>query len=104
LMLNGTSTTGYSIGLGDTCTATNLFFDVATFDATSLHTNPAQTALNVVAATFARTTSNDVHIRITGTITVNASGTLTVKAAQNTVSVTAMIVRRGSTFIVLDTP
>jgi len=104
LMLNGTSTTGYSIGLGDTCTATNLFFDVATFDATSLRTNPAQTALNVVAATFARTTSNDVHIRITGTITVNASGTLTVKAAQNTVSVTAMIVRRGSTFIVLDTP
>jgi hypothetical protein len=96
---------GLQLAMAGTATATNIIYDGYIIDsgANGIKGNAQATALGGVVAS-ATTTGTAGHARISGTITVNAAGTLLVQAAQNTSSGTATTIKRGSYMIVHDMP
>jgi hypothetical protein len=94
---------GIKCAMGGTATATNIIYDGWIVDAAAagIKGNAQATALAGVVAN-AVTTGTAGHVTISGTIEVNAGGTLTVQAAQNTANATATVVKRGSRLIVHD--
>lgn len=88
---------GIKVAIGGTATATSIVYDATIMDGGTLN-QPARatalaTAMGVTAVTAAL-------IRIDGTITVNAGGTLTVQAAQNASNGSATTVLAGASLIV----
>jgi hypothetical protein len=94
---------GIKCAMGGTATATNIIYDGWIVDAAAagIKGNAQATALAGVVAS-AVTTGTAGHVTIRGSIEVNAAGTLTVQAAQNTANATATVVKRGSRLIVHD--
>jgi hypothetical protein len=86
---------GVKIAIAGTATATAITYDAAFTSAAAVALAARQTALGgsgvgVTAVTVA-------NVRITGTITVNAAGTLIVQGAQNASNAAATTFLRGST-------
>ncbi len=95
---------GVKAAIAGTATATAIIYEAETASAgitgavgTSRATALGTAVGDVTAVTVAK-------IMITGTITVNAAGTLTVQFAQNASNGTASSVLVGSSFIVIDNP
>jgi hypothetical protein len=85
------------MAMGGTSTATNIIYDGYIIDsaANGIKGSAQATALGGVVANAA-TTGTAGHAKISGTITVNAAGTLTVRAAQFASNGTATTIKRGS--------
>lgn len=101
LFYTADATGGTKFSIDGTATATDIRYQIAinTDGGTAFAANPStQTALNGSSGQAGATTGKVV---ISGTITVNAAGTLTVKFAQNA-SNGSSSVKRGSTFIVTE--
>lgn len=96
---------GVQAAIAGTATATNIIYNGYIVDsgANGIKGNTQATALATAVAS-ATTTGTTGIIRIMGTITVNAAGTLTVQFAQNTSNGTASVAKRGSFFMVYDMP
>ena len=96
---------GIQAAIAGTATATNIIYDGWVVDsaANGVKGNTQATALATAVAS-STTTGTAGFVEISGTITVNAAGTLLVQAAQNTSNGTATTIKRGSTFIVQDMP
>jgi hypothetical protein len=93
---------GVKFAIGGNATATAIIYEALVHNAGVLVAQTRATALGtevgaVTAVTVAKCT-------ITGTITVNAAGTLTVQMAQNVGNATGSVALRGSSFIVHDMP
>ena len=103
-ILHTTSTTngGVKFAIAGTATATAIVTEALLYDQANL-TEPVQTRAAALGTALVGTTAVTVaYARITGTITVNAGGTLTVQFAQNASHIDTSTVLRGSTFIVQD--
>lgn len=96
---------GLQLAISGTATATNIIYDGYIIDsaANGIKGNAQATALGTAVAS-STTTGTAGHAKVSGTITVNAAGTLLVQAAQNTSNGTATTIKRGSYFIVQDMP
>jgi hypothetical protein len=96
---------GVKAAISGTATATNIVYSGYIIDsgANGIKGNTQATALATAVANAATTGTTGV-IRISGTITVNAAGTLTVQFAQNVNNGTQSVVKRGATLIVHDLP
>jgi len=90
---------GVKAAIAGTATATAIVYEGITTDA-GLSTQGRSAAL--AGAVGAVTAVTAGYITITGTITVNAAGTLTVQFAQNASNGTASSVLVGSTFVVTE--
>ncbi len=87
---------GIKFAIAGNATATAIIYEALVHNAAVLS---AQTRATALATTVGAVTAVTVaYARITGTITVNTSGTLTVQFAQNVSSLTASSVLVGSTF------
>jgi len=86
---------GVKAAISGTATATSIVYEGITTDAGASTQSRATTLGNAIGAVTAVTAA---RITITGTIVVNAAGTLTVQFAQNTSNGTASSVLVGSTF------
>ncbi len=89
---------GVKVAMAGTATATNIIYEGMTTDA-GLTTQSRATAL--ATAVGAVTTVTAAYIKVTGTITVNAAGTLTVQFAENAATATSSVLV-GSTFQVIE--
>lgn len=87
---------GVQADISGTCTATAIIYEGLTTNAGTT-TQGRGTALSTSVGGITAVTA--AYIRITGLITVNAAGTLTVRFAQNTSNVAASSVLVGSTFV-----
>lgn len=87
---------GVKAAIAGTATATAIVYEGITTDA-GLSTQTRATALATAVGAVTAVTAG--YIRITGTIQVNAAGTLTVQFAQNASNGTASSVLVGSTFV-----
>lgn len=87
---------GVTAAIAGTATATSIVYEGITTDA-GLSTQTRATALATAVGGVTAVTAG--YIRITGTIQVNAAGTLTVQFAQNASNGTASSVLVGSTFV-----
>lgn len=100
LYTTSSSASGVQFAVSGTATATAIIYEALVFDGTTLaaHTR-AQASSTVVGGV---TTVTAAYARITGTITVNAAGTLTVQFAQNSSSTGATLstVLQGSVLTV----
>lgn len=96
---------GIQAAIAGTATATAIEYDGWIIDsgANGIKGNTQATSLGTAVAT-ATTTGTAGVVLIKGTITVNAAGTLTVQAAQNTSNGTPTTIKRGSYFLVYDMP
>jgi len=96
------ATGGVKLAIGGTCTATAIIYQINMVNnSTNLNTiNARQTALGGASAQVSGTTD---FAEITGTITVNAAGTLTAQMAQSAAVGTSSVLV-GSTFIIQDIP
>jgi len=94
---------GIKCAIGGSATATNIIYDgwIVDSGANGIKGNAQATAIGGAVAN-ATTTGAAGHVTISGTIEVNAAGTLTVQAAQNTANATATVIKRGSRLIVHD--
>jgi lysophospholipase L1-like esterase len=89
---------GVQFAIAGTSTATSIIYEDLVNDA---NTNAAQTRATALATAVGGVTAvTNAYSKITGTITVNAAGTLTVQFAQNASNGTASSVLVGSTFVV----
>jgi hypothetical protein len=90
---------GVKFAIAGTATATNVIYEDIVIDN---NVNAAQTRATAMATTVGGVTAvTNAYSKITGTITVNAAGTITVQAAQNAnVGTTSVLV--GSTFVVTE--
>lgn len=88
---------GVKVAIAGTATATAITYDTEIIDA-GLITQPTRAV--ALAAAGGVTAVTAALVKINGTITVNAGGTLTVQFAQNASNVVASSVLVGSTFIV----
>ena len=88
---------GVKVAIAGTATATAIVYEGISTDA-GLATQTRATAL--ATAVGAVTAVTAAYIYITGLITVNAAGTLTVQFAQNASNGTASSVLVGSTFVI----
>lgn len=89
---------GVQFAIAGTTTATSIIYEAIVIQTTSISAHTRATSLGTqVGAVTAVTTA---ICRITGTITVNAAGTLTVQFAQNVDNAAASTVLIGSTFTV----
>lgn len=98
LAVTNNNTGGIKLNLGGgTVTATNFMLDTWIYNTTTLTGESNITALssNMVAAAIAATA-----VQFSGSITVNAAGTLQLQAAQDVSNSTALTIANGS-FIVL---
>lgn len=92
---------GVKFAIAGTATATSVIYDGLTTDA-GLTTQGRGTSM---AATVGAVTSvTAAYFRVTGTIVVNAGGTITLQFAQNASNGTASSVLVGSTFIITEMP
>jgi len=89
---------GVKVAIGGTATATAIRYEGLTTDA-GLTTQGRATALG--SAVGAVTAVTAAYVTITGTITVNAAGTLTVQAAANAATGTTSVLT-GSTFVLTE--
>ena len=89
---NGTG--GIKLALtGSTATATSVLLDTQVYNTTTL---TAETNSNTLAGPLVSAAVAATLVFITGTITVNAAGTIQLQAAQNTSNATALTVTNGS--------
>jgi hypothetical protein len=93
MAVTNNSTGGINLKIGGTATATQVLADTQVFNTTTLSAENNITALSssLVNAAVAATL-----VFITGSITVNAAGTLQIQAAQNTSNATALTIANGS--------
>jgi len=89
---------GVKFAIAGTATATNIIYEGLTTDAGLTTQSRAAALATAVGAVTAVTAAYTV---ITGTITVNAAGTLTVQFAENAATVTSSVLV-GSTFVVTE--
>ena len=96
---------GIRVAIGGTCTATAIVYDgwIVDSGANGIKGNAQSTALAGVVANAA-TTGGAGHVKISGTITVNAAGTLLAQAAQSVAAANNTAVLQGSKFLVWDMP
>lgn len=87
---------GVKFAIGGTATATAIVYDALVWNAAALSAQTRATALG--AAVGGVTAVTVAYAVITGTITVNAAGTLTVQFAQNVTNAAASSVLVGSVF------
>ena len=99
LYTTSANTGGVKFAIGGTATATDIIYEGVTTDAGVITQTRAGALATTVGAVTNVTTAYTV---ITGTITVNAAGTLTVQFAQNASDGTASVVKRGSTFVLTE--
>ena len=95
---------GVKAAIAGTATATAIQYTGYTIADNAIKGKANSTAL---AGTVGSTTTTEllgIVVRITGTITVLAAGTLTVQMAQNTSSATATVAKQGSFLLVYDMP
>jgi len=90
---------GVKVAIGGTATATAIIYEGLTTDA-GLTTQSRSAALGTAVGAVTAVTAG--YVVITGTITVNAAGTLTVQFAQNASNGTASSVLVGSTFLITE--
>lgn len=95
---------GVKFAIGGTATATAIIYEAVVNQGGLDLATGTQRAAALATAVGDITAVTTAYCRITGTITVNAAGTLTVQFAQNASSGVASSVLVGSTFIVNDTP
>lgn len=93
---------GVKFTLGGTATATDLIYEAVVVDALGLSAHTRATALGTTVG--AVTAATAALCRITGTITIATSGTLTIRFAQNVSNAAASSVLVGSTFTVTEIP
>ena len=93
---------GVKAAIGGTATATAIRYEAVTLDNAIVAAQTRATALGTTVGAVTAVTA--AMIVITGTITVNAAGTLTVQFAQNASNATASSVLTGSAFIADDVP
>lgn len=91
---------GVKFAIAGTATATNVIYEGLTTDA-GLTTQSRGTSM--AATVGAVTAVTNAYTEITGTITVNAAGTITVQFAENAATATSSILV-GSTFVVTQMP
>jgi hypothetical protein len=96
LLTTATSGGGVQAAIGGTATATSIEYEGIMTSAAALVDQNRASALATAVCSSATTTGGT--IRITGTIVVNAAGTLTVQFAQNTSNAGASTVLAGSWF------
>ena len=98
LYLTVSLTGGIKTAIGGTATATSFIGNIKTFDSGdyTIQLNQKITAIGGISG-ITSFTDSDAYVEIYGTITVNAAGTLTVQAAQNSASGTSTVLA-GSTF------
>jgi len=89
---------GIKVAIGGTATATAIRYEGLTTDA-GLTTQSRATALGTAVGAVTAVTA--AYVVITGTITVNAAGTLTVQAAANAATGTTSVLT-GSTFVITE--
>jgi hypothetical protein len=90
---------GVKFAMAGTATATAIIYECVVIDA---NVNSAQTRATAIATTVGAVTAvTAAYSKITGTITVNAAGTLLVQAAAN-VAVGTTSVLIGSTFVITE--
>lgn len=90
---------GGKYAINGTATATAIVYNGVSYDpAIGIANNSITSTMGAVVANSHTPTPN--YTEISGTITVNAGGTLTVQFAQNQSNATASTVLRGSTFVV----
>ena len=99
---SGAHTGGVQAAFGGTATATDIRYDGWCPDSKQVQ-GYVQVSVLGSAVASAITASDSTTVYMTGCITVNAGGTLTVQGAQNTSSGTATIFARGSWFSVKHT-
>ena len=94
---------GIAAAIAGTCTATAIEYDGYIIDsgANGIKGNAQATALGALVADAPITGAAGL-VKVRGTITVNAAGTLLVQAAQSVANATATVIKRGSTFMVHD--
>lgn len=97
---------GVQAAIAGTATATSIVYSGYEMDtgATPVHGFAVATALGTQVALATGTTGTVGVIEISGTITVNAAGTLLVQAAQGASNATATTIGQGSWFEVHDYP
>ncbi len=95
---------GVKAAIGGTCTATNLIYDGWVRETNGIKGQANSTTLGGAVASSTTTATSGIVIEIKGTITSNATGTLTVQFAQNTSNATASVVKRGSYLVVWEQP
>jgi len=87
---------GVQFAIAGTATATAIVYEAVVFSAATLAAETRATALGTAVGGITAVTA--AYVRITGMITVNAAGTLTVQFAQNASNGTASSVLVGSIF------
>lgn len=102
LYTTSNSAGGIQAAISGTATATTVIYEAVLFSGATVAAQTRSTALsNPVCAVTAVTAG---YCRVTGTITVNAAGTLTVQFAQNASNINASSVLTGSTLMVWEMP
>jgi hypothetical protein len=92
---------GVQAAIAGTATATAIVYEAIVYNAGVIAAQTRATALGTAVGAVTAVTA--ALIRITGTITVNAGGSLTVQFAQNASNVANSSVLIGSSFVVRDT-
>jgi hypothetical protein len=93
---------GVKFAIGGTATATAIIYEAIVHDAAAISAETRATSLGTAVGGVTAVTA--ANCRLTGTITVNAAGTLTLQFAQNASNGTASSVLVGSTFTVNEIP
>ena len=93
LAVTNNNTGGIKLALGGTATATNVLIDTQVFNTTTL---TGEVNITALATPLVNLAVAGTLVFITGSITVNAAGTLTLQAAQNTSNATPLTVANGS--------
>jgi hypothetical protein len=91
---------GVKAAIAGTATATAIIYEAIVHEAAAVSAQTKATSLGTAVGGVTAVAA--ANIRITGTITVNAAGTLTVQFAQNASNVNASTVLVGSVFSVTD--
>ena len=93
---------GVKFAIAGTATATDITYEAIVYSAGAV---VAQTRASALATTVGAVTAvTAAYCQITGTITVNAGGTLTIQMAQNVGNATGSVALRGSSLFVYDMP
>lgn len=95
---------GVKFAIGGTATATAVIYEAVVWQTGQDVATGTQRATALATAVGDVTAVTTAYIRITGTITVSAAGTLTVQFAQNASNGSASSVLVGSTFTVNEIP
>lgn len=101
LFLTAGAVGGSKYAIGGTATATNIIYDIILLDETT-NTNTITSRQTAMAGSAGQASTTSGLCRISGTITVNAGGTLTCQFAQNVSNGTTCSILVGSTFKLID--